>query len=87
MLKKILALCLCLSLVGCGKINYERSTEPGVIKEITMADVQNKIDNKKTSLELDEIRMEQIKDKYYNFEKFNNEEIFQKVLQIAIKKN
>ena len=48
MLKKILALCLCLSLVGCGKINYERSTEPGVIKEITMADVQNKIDNKET---------------------------------------
>jgi DNA repair exonuclease SbcCD ATPase subunit len=35
--------------------------------------LQNKIDNKKTSLELDEIRMEQIKDKYYNFEKFNNE--------------
>ncbi len=48
MLKKIFALCLCLSLVGCGKVNYERSTEPGVIKEITMEDVQNKIDNQET---------------------------------------
>ena len=35
--------------------------------------LQTKIDNKKSSLELDENRMEEIKDKYYNFEKFNNE--------------
>lgn len=35
--------------------------------------LQTKIDNKKSSLELDENRMEQIKDKYYNFEKFNSE--------------
>ena len=35
--------------------------------------LQTKIDNKKTSLELDENRLEEIKDKYYNFEKFNKD--------------
>ena len=35
--------------------------------------LQTKIANKKNKLELDEERIEQIRDKYYNFEKFNND--------------
>ena len=35
--------------------------------------LQNKIEQRKEKLEIDESRMEQIKEKYYNFEKFNSE--------------
>lgn len=35
--------------------------------------LQNKIETKKSNLELNEIRMEEIKEKYYNFDKFNKE--------------
>lgn len=49
MLKKILTFCLVLLLAGCNdQVNYERSTESGVIKQITMEEVQNRIDNKET---------------------------------------
>ena len=49
MKKKLIALCLGLLLVGCGQgVNYERSTEPGVIEKITMDEVLEKVDNKET---------------------------------------
>lgn len=35
--------------------------------------LQNKIETKKSSLELDEMRIEEIREKYYSFDKFNNE--------------
>lgn len=49
MIKKIISICLCVLLTGCGYINkYERSTEPGVIVEITMDDVLRRMENKET---------------------------------------
>lgn len=49
MIKKIICICLCVLLTACGNtIKYERSTEPGIIQEITMDDVQRKIENKET---------------------------------------
>ena len=35
--------------------------------------LQNKIETKKSSLELDEMRIEEIREKYYSFDKFNTE--------------
>lgn len=35
--------------------------------------LQNKIETKKSSLELDEMRIEEIREKYYSFDKFNKE--------------
>lgn len=35
--------------------------------------LQNKIETKKSSLELDEMRIEEIREKYYSFDRFNNE--------------